>query len=120
MARWDEAVAAYRRAVSLDPQRFDAYDRLGMALLRLGRWEEVVDACLHRLDIVRRADQLAAELGGRLTLPPPLPRKYAWMERSFGWPLTRRAQIALPRCKSSIIQAWETALSCLERPRAIP
>jgi hypothetical protein len=29
----------------LDSGRVDAYDRLGMALWRLGRWNDVVEAC---------------------------------------------------------------------------
>jgi len=67
-----------------------------------------------RLDIVRQAEQLAVTLGGRLEVPPPLSWKYAWIQRGFGWPLAKRAEICLPRCRWSMIQSWDKALSCLE------
>ena len=67
-----------------------------------------------RLDIVKQAEQLAGTLGGRLEVPPPLSWKYAWIQRGFGWPLAKRAEICLPRCRWSMIQSWDKALSCLE------
>jgi glycosyltransferase involved in cell wall biosynthesis len=63
-----------------------------------------------RLDIVKQAEQLAATLGGRLELPR-LSWKYAWIQKGFGWPLAKRAQILTPQCKWSMIRSWDKALS---------
>src|SRR2546427_9044351 len=64
-----------------------------------------------RLDIVKQAEQIAGTLGGRLEVPPPLSWKYAWIQRGFGWPLAKRAQLLMPRCKWSLILSWDKALS---------
>src|SRR5437762_23312 len=64
-----------------------------------------------RLDIVEQAEQLAARLGGRLEIPPPLSWKYAWIQKGFGWPLAKRAQILLPGCKRSVTRSWDKTLS---------
>ena len=63
-----------------------------------------------RLDIVKQAEQLAGTLGGRLEVPR-LSWKYAWIQKGFGWPLAKRAQILMPRCRWSMIQSWDKALS---------
>jgi len=63
-----------------------------------------------RLDIVRQAEQLAATLGGRLEVPR-LSWKYAWIQKSFGWPLAKRARILMPRFRWSVIRSWDKALS---------
>lgn len=68
-----------------------------------------------RLDIVKQAEQLAATLGGRLEVPPRLSWKYVWIQKSFGWPLAKRAQLLLRRGKSSMIRSWDKALSRLDR-----
>jgi glycosyltransferase involved in cell wall biosynthesis len=74
-----------------------------------------------RLDIVERAVQLAETLGGRLEVPPRLSWKYAWIEKGFGRPLAKRAQIFMPRCKWSVIRSWERLLSRSRiRPSALP
>jgi glycosyltransferase involved in cell wall biosynthesis len=67
-----------------------------------------------RLDLVERAIQLAESLGGRLEVPPRLSWKYAWLEKGFGRPLAKRAQLFLPRCKWSLIRFWDRALSRFE------
>ena len=67
-----------------------------------------------RLDIVKQLEQLAATLGGRLEVPPPLSWKYAWIEKGFGWPLAKRAKIFLPQCRWSMIRSWDKTLSCLD------
>jgi len=64
-----------------------------------------------RLDIVQRAEQFAATLGGRLQVPPPLSWKYAWIQKSLGWPLAKRAQVLLPRYRWSVVRSWDRALS---------
>jgi glycosyltransferase involved in cell wall biosynthesis len=63
-----------------------------------------------RLDIVKKAQQLAATLGGRLEVPR-LSWKYAWIQKSFGWPLAKRALLLMPRCKWSVIRFWDRVLS---------
>jgi glycosyltransferase involved in cell wall biosynthesis len=67
-------------------------------------------------EIVEQAARLAASLGGRLQVPPPLSWKYAWIDKSFGRPLAKRAQIVLPRWKWSVIRSVDKALSRFDRP----
>lgn len=62
-----------------------------------------------RPDIVTQAEQIAATLGGRLEAPR-LSRKYAWIQKSLGWPLARRAQILMPRCKWFMIRSWDKTM----------
>ena len=40
----EEAVALYRRCVEIDPQFFDGWHALGMALMKLGRFPEAIEA----------------------------------------------------------------------------
>ena len=68
-----------------------------------------------RPDIVEKAVQLAAELGGRLQVPPPSSWKYAWIEKGFGSGLAKRARIEMRRCKWSMMRSWERALSRFDR-----
>jgi glycosyltransferase involved in cell wall biosynthesis len=67
-----------------------------------------------RPDLVERAKQLAATLGGRLTVPD-LSWKYAWIQKVFGWPLAKRAQILMPRCRWSLIRFWDKTASLLDK-----
>lgn len=64
-----------------------------------------------RPDIVRQAEQLAGRLGGRLDVPPSLSWKYAFIQKTFGWPLAKYAQIFLPRCRWSLTRFWDKTLS---------
>jgi glycosyltransferase involved in cell wall biosynthesis len=64
-----------------------------------------------RLDLVKQAEQLAGTLGGRLEVPPSLSWKYVYIQKTFGWPLAKHAQIFLPRCRWSMTQCWDKALS---------
>src|SRR4030095_9367353 len=66
-----------------------------------------------RLDIVEKAEHLAAALGGRLEVPR-LSWKYAWIQKTFGWPLAKRAAILMPRYKWSVIRSWDRVLSRFE------
>ena len=59
-------------------------------------------------ELVKRLQQLAEELGGRLE-SPALPWKYAWIEKMFGWTLARRAQLFLPMFKQTILRVWDKA-----------
>jgi glycosyltransferase involved in cell wall biosynthesis len=56
-----------------------------------------------RLDLVKEAEKIAAQLGGRLA-PPRLSWKYDWLRRLFGWDVAKRAQIVLPRLKWSVLR----------------
>jgi len=40
----DSAVEKYRRCVDLDPEFFDGWHALGMALMKLGRFPEAIEA----------------------------------------------------------------------------
>jgi glycosyltransferase involved in cell wall biosynthesis len=63
-----------------------------------------------RLDLVRRAEELAKSLGGRLEVPR-LSWKYAWIQKSFGWPLAKRSQLVMRQAKWSALRSWDKALS---------
>jgi glycosyltransferase involved in cell wall biosynthesis len=67
-----------------------------------------------RPDLMQEAQELALSLGGRLS-PPKLSWKYAWMQRLFGWTLTKRIRQYYNRRKSSVIRSWDKALFHLER-----
>jgi glycosyltransferase involved in cell wall biosynthesis len=87
--------------------------------------QRVRDACLtylqnwlvffypHRPDLVKQAEDMAESLGGKLQ-PPPLSWKYSWIAALFGREKARRAQVALPRLKWSLIQRWDKALFQIE------
>jgi len=63
-----------------------------------------------RMDIFREAEELAKSLGGNLKVPP-LSWKYSWIDRLFGRPAAKRAQVLLPRIKWSLIRSWDKAVS---------
>ena len=52
------AVEKYRRCVELDPQFFDGWHALGMALMKLGRYPEAITAGLKSVEL-HPNDQLA-------------------------------------------------------------
>lgn len=54
----DAAVEKYRECVRLDPQFFDAWHALGMALMKTGRFPEAIEAGLNSVRL-RPNDQLA-------------------------------------------------------------
>ena len=54
----DAAVEKYQRCVELDPDFFDGWHALGMALMKLGRSEEAIAAGLKTVGL-RPNDQLA-------------------------------------------------------------
>jgi glycosyltransferase involved in cell wall biosynthesis len=90
----------------------------------------VRSACLHYLqtffvyfypdwpDIVRQAQQLAADLGGSLAIPQ-LSWKYAWIQKLFGWRTAKLTQLYYNKLKSSLIRRWDKALYQLERSRIV-
>jgi len=66
-----------------------------------------------RPGLVRHAEQLAVDLGGRL-VAPRLSWKYLWIGVLFGRHLTKRAQVILPLMKWSLISHWDKALFRVE------
>ena len=54
----EAAVEKYRRCVELDPEFFDGWHALGMALMKLGRSEEAIAAGLKTVEL-KPNDQLA-------------------------------------------------------------
>ena len=54
----ESAVEKYRRCVDLDPEFFDGWHALGMALMKLGRYPEAIEAGLKTVEL-RPNDQLA-------------------------------------------------------------
>lgn len=54
----DAAVEKYRRCVELDPEFFDGWHALEMALMKLGRTPEAIEAGLRTVDL-HPNDQLA-------------------------------------------------------------
>lgn len=75
------------------------------------------DFCPERPDIVAEMEHLARELGGKLE-PPQSLRKYAWIQRLFGWPAAKRAHFFFPRVKHSAIKAWDRAMVRFDRGTA--
>ena len=71
-----------------------------------------------RPDIVEQAYQLAETLGGRLQTPE-LPWKYAWIQKTFGWRLGKRAWVELPQIRERAVRCWDRALSRLQRETLI-
>jgi glycosyltransferase involved in cell wall biosynthesis len=90
-------------------------------LLTLQDDEEAREACIsylqrylidfypERLDVVNELRRLAESLGGWLEVPR-LPRKYAWIQKVFGWPATKRIQLYYNHFKSSVLSSWDGAL----------
>ncbi len=61
------------------------------------------------MDIFQEAARKAAELGGSLDVPK-LSWKYAWIQSLFGWRVAKRAQLVLPRIRSSVERYWDKVL----------
>jgi len=66
-----------------------------------------------RPDLMQEAQQLAASLGGRLSLPK-VSWKYAWIQRLFGFAVAKRASQRWNHYKSSVMRSWDKALFRLE------
>ena len=73
----------------------------------------------NRPDLVQEAQQLAASLGGRLSLPKAS-WKYAWIEKLFGFAAAKHAQLYYNRGKSSALRAWDKVMYSLERNGSLP
>ena len=66
-----------------------------------------------RPDIVRQAEQLSAELGGRLE-EPRLSPKYAWIKALFGWGKATRAQLLMTRLRWTMKRWWDGAFGVFD------
>jgi len=66
-----------------------------------------------RPDLVAALQNLAAQLQGRLDTPR-LRWKYAWIQPIFGWKTAKRAQMALPQLKTSLIRDWDRVMDRVE------
>ena len=73
----------------------------------------------NRPDLVQEAQQLAAGLGGRLSLPK-VSWKYAWIEKLFGFEAAKHTQLYYNRGKSSALRAWDKVMYSLERNGSLP
>jgi glycosyltransferase involved in cell wall biosynthesis len=83
--------------------------------------ERVREACLNylrssqihfypdKLDILKQADELAKDLGGKLGTPG-LSWKYAWIKSIFGWRFAKSAQQKLLRFRWSFSRSWDLGL----------
>jgi glycosyltransferase involved in cell wall biosynthesis len=69
-----------------------------------------------RSDIVKKLEQLAADLGGYLEVPR-LSWKYAWIQKVFGWTAAKRSQLFYNQCKSWVARMWDRILYSVESPR---
>jgi glycosyltransferase involved in cell wall biosynthesis len=67
-----------------------------------------------RPDLVQEAQQLAACLGGQLSIPKAS-WKYAWIEKLFGFAAAKHAQLYYNRGKSSALSAWDKVMYSFER-----
>jgi glycosyltransferase involved in cell wall biosynthesis len=66
-----------------------------------------------RPDIVEQLERLAASLGSKLEAPR-LAWKYAWIKPLFGWRSAKRAQLALPQLKTSLVRFLDRTMCRLE------
>ena len=72
-----------------------------------------------RPDIVKRAEELAEELGGRLRVPQ-FSWKYSWIERLSGPDLAKRAQIVARNARWTAARSVDRMLWCAENALAVP
>jgi hypothetical protein len=100
------------------------------ALRSLEESERVRAACLkylqssliyfhpERPDIVREAEEIARDLGGRLEAPR-LSWKYSWIKAMFGWGPAKHAWLVLPRIRWSFQRSWDKTLFLIENRKLV-
>jgi glycosyltransferase involved in cell wall biosynthesis/peptidoglycan/xylan/chitin deacetylase (PgdA/CDA1 family) len=59
-----------------------------------------------RADIVKQAQQIAAELGGQLR-PPHLSWKYSWIRRAFGWEAAKNTALRMREIRWSLESSFD-------------
>jgi glycosyltransferase involved in cell wall biosynthesis len=73
----------------------------------------------NRPDLVQEARQLAASLGGRLSLPKAS-WKYAWIEKVFGFATAKGMQLSYNRGKSFALRAWDKVMYAFDHRGRLP
>jgi glycosyltransferase involved in cell wall biosynthesis len=73
----------------------------------------------NRPDLVQEAQQLAASLGGRLSLPKAS-WKFAWIEKLFGFAAAKDTQLYYNQTKCSVLRAWDKTMLSLQRDPSLP
>jgi GT2 family glycosyltransferase len=73
----------------------------------------------NRPDLVQEAQQLAASLGGRLSLPKAS-WKYAWIEKVFGFATAKGTQLSYNRGKSFALRAWDKMMYAFDHRGRLP
>jgi glycosyltransferase involved in cell wall biosynthesis len=73
----------------------------------------------NRSDLVEEAQQVAASLGGRLSVPKAS-WKYAWIEKLFGFAAAKHVQLYYNRAKSFALRAWDRVMYSFERHSRLP
>jgi glycosyltransferase involved in cell wall biosynthesis len=63
-----------------------------------------------RPDIVAQLQQLAADLGGELRIPPRWSWKYLWIEKLFGFTAAKHTQSYYNWAKSFVLRTWDRTL----------
>jgi glycosyltransferase involved in cell wall biosynthesis/peptidoglycan/xylan/chitin deacetylase (PgdA/CDA1 family) len=70
------------------------------------------------VEIVKQAEQMAAELGGELR-PPYLSWKYSWFRRLFGWSVAKRVAFFSRKMRWSSQKLWDKTLFRIENREPI-
>ncbi len=87
-------------------------DRVRAACVRyLQNW--LINFYPERLDLVKKAEDMAKDLGGELK-EPSLSWKYSWIKPLFGWKLAKRARLMLPEVRAAITRSWDRAMFRVE------
>lgn len=70
-------------------------------------------------NLVHESQQLAASLGGRLSIPTA-PPKYVLIEKLFGFAAAKNTQLYYNRAKSSLLRGWDWLMYWLKRDGTLP
>src|SRR6266498_2082827 len=73
----------------------------------------------NRPDLVQEAQQLAASLGGRLSLPKAS-WKYAWIEKLFGFAAAKHTQLYYNRAKYGVLSMWDRMMYSFDDRSKLP
>jgi len=71
-----------------------------------------------RPDIVKQAEEMAKELGGKLQMPV-LSWKYSWIAKSLGWHTAKGVQFSVRRFRWAIARMYDKALFHMESRRPL-
>jgi glycosyltransferase involved in cell wall biosynthesis len=73
----------------------------------------------NRPDLVQEAQQLAASLGGQLSLPKTS-WKFVWIQKLFGFAAAKYTQLYYNQTKCSVLRAWDKMMNSLDRDPSLP